>query len=158
MFIEPSLLSSISALFGALAGGSASLAAAVYTQRMQNRIQRLAAEVSKREAVYADFVMHASQLLLDAYVRDDLVLSGDEQRLVGYINRMRLFAPPEVLVGAEAVLRVILDILLKPRVELRQFAMDAASGGLASDPLLPFSLVCRADLDKVGCGSLRSRF
>lgn len=153
MHIDPSFLSPISALFGALAGGSASLVAAVYTQRVQNRLQRVAAEVAKREAVYADFVMHASQLLLDAYVHDDLVLNGDQQRLVGYINRMRLFAPQEVITGAEAVLNAILDILLKPRVELRQLAKDAISRGISSDPLLPFSSVCRADLDRVGRGS-----
>jgi hypothetical protein len=149
MHIEPSLISPISALFGALAGGSASLAAAVYTQRVQNRLQRVAAEVAKREAVYADFVMQASQLLLDAYVRDEIALNGDEQRLVGLINRMRLFAPQEVIAGAETVLKAIVDILLKPRVELRQLAMDAVSQGITSDPLLPFSSVCRFDLDKV---------
>ena len=149
MHIDPSFLSPLSALFGALAGGSASLTGAVYTQRVQNRLQRAAAEVAKRELVYADFVMNASQLLLDAYLRDDLALNGDQQRLVGLINRMRLFAPAEVIAGAEAVLKAIVDILLKPRVELRQLAIDAVSNGLMSDPLLPFSSVCRLDLDKV---------
>jgi hypothetical protein len=149
MHIDPSFLSPITALFGALAGGSASLAGAVYTQRVQNRLQRAAAEVAKREMVYADFVMSASQLLLDAYLRDDIALSGDEQRLVGLINRMRLFAPAEVIAGAEAVLKAIVGILLKPRIELRQLAMDAVSDGLISDPLLPFSSVCRLDLDRV---------
>jgi len=149
MFIEPSLLGPVSAMLGALAGGSASLAAAVYTQRVQNRLQRVAAEVAKREEVYADFVMHASELLLEAYVRDEIAMNGDEQRLVGLINRMRLFASPEVITGAETVLKAIVDILLKPRVELRQLATEALSQGIASDPLLPFSSVCRRDLDSV---------
>ena len=149
MHVDPSFLSPLSALLGALAGGSASLAAAVYTQRVQNRLQRVAAEIARRESVYADFVMHASQLLLDAYLRDDIALNGDEQRLVGLINRMRLFASSEVIAGAEAVLKAIVGILLKPRVELRQLAMDAVSKGLTSDPLLPFSSICRLDLDKV---------
>jgi len=149
MNIDPSFLSPLSALFGALAGGSASLTGAVYTQRVQNRLQRVAAEVTKRELVYADFVMNASQLLLDAYLRDEIALNGTEQRLVGLINRMRLFAPAEVIAGAETVLKAIVGILLKPRVELRQLAIDAVSNGLMSDPLLPFSSVCRLDLDKV---------
>jgi hypothetical protein len=54
-----------------------------------------------------------------------------------------------VISGAEAVLKAIVGILLKPRVELRQLAMDAVSKGLTSDPLLPFSSICRIDLDKV---------
>ena len=130
-------------------GGGASLVAAIYTQRFQNRLQRVAAEVTKREAVYADFVMNASHLLLSAHVRDDIALGGEEQHLVGLINRMRLFAPNEVLDSAEAVLRAIVNVMLRPRVELRQLAIEALTEGSRPDPVLPFSLVCREDLDNV---------
>ena len=60
-----------SALLGALIGGGASLSAAIYTQRSHDRIERVAAEVAKREAVYADFVMSASNMLLHAFTHDD---------------------------------------------------------------------------------------
>ncbi len=149
MFIEPALLSPISALLGALIGGGASLIAAVYTQQTQNRLQRVAGEVAKREAVYADFVMSASNLLLNAYVHDDIALGGDEQHLIGLINRMRLFATPEVVDGAEAVLRSILKISLEPSIELRRLAKDALSKSMEPDPLQSFSQICRADLDSV---------
>ena len=112
MHIDPALLSPVSALMGALIGGSTTLVAAVYTQRHQDRLQRVASETAKRETVYADFVMSASSLLLNAYTREEILLSGDEQRLIGLINRMRLFAPPDVVEGAEAALRGILEILL----------------------------------------------
>jgi hypothetical protein len=147
--IDPALLSSVSALLGALVGGGATLLGAIYTQRSQDRIQRAASEIAKREAVYADFVMSASSLLLTAYTHDDVALGGDEQRLIGLINRMRLFAPPDVVSGAEAVLRAIVDILLKPSIELRQLAKEALSKSLDPDPLLTFSSICRADLDNV---------
>ena len=149
MYIDPALLSPISALFGALVGGTATLLAAIYTQRCQNRLQRIAKEVAKREAVYADFVMSASNMLLNAYTHDDIALGGDEQRLIGLLNRMRLFAASDVVRAAEAVLRAILEILLKPRIELRQLATKALSEDLDPDPLQQFSLVCRADLDNV---------
>jgi hypothetical protein len=103
--------------------------------------------VAKRETVYADFVLHASNLLLHAYTHDQIELTGDEQRLIGLINRMRFFAPAKVVATAEAVLRAILKISLQPSVELRQLATDALSKRLDPDPLLEFSLVCRADLD-----------
>jgi hypothetical protein len=149
MNIDPALLSPVSALFGALIGGGTSLIAAIYTQRGQGRLQRVACEVAKRETVYADFVMYASNLLLRAYTRDELELSGDEQRLIGLINRMRFFAPSNVVAAAEAALRAIIEISLKPGVELRQLATEALSKSLDPDPLLEFSLVCRADLDSV---------
>jgi hypothetical protein len=149
LYIDPSILSSASALLGAIVGGGASLVGAIYTQRCQNRLQRVAREVAKRETVYADFVMQASNLLLNAYTRDEIVLGGEEARLIGLINRMRLFAPPEVVDGAEKVLRVIVEILLKPSIELRQLAKEALSRSLDPDPLLAFSSTCRADLDNV---------
>src|SRR6201993_1881894 len=149
MYIDPALLSPISALFGALIGGGATLLGAMYTQRSQDRLQRVASEIAKREAVYAEFVMSASNLLLNAYTHDEISLGGDEQRLIGLINRMRLFAPTDVVDGAEAVLRAIVEILLKPSIELRQLAKEALSKSFDPDPLLAFSSICRADLDNV---------
>ena len=91
--------------------------------------------------------MSASHLFLSAYTRDDIALNGDEQRLIGLINRMRLFASEEVLASAEAVFQAIVNIYLKPRVELRQLAIKSLTEGPPVDPLLPFSQVCRSDLD-----------
>ncbi len=65
MHLDPPVLSAISALVGALIGGCASLIAAVYTQRNQDGLQRVAREATKRETVYADFIMNASKLLPD---------------------------------------------------------------------------------------------
>jgi hypothetical protein len=149
MTIDPTLLSPISALLGATVGGAASLLGAIYTQRRQGRIQRIASEVAKRESVYAEFIMSASNFLLKAHTRDEIELGGDEQRMIGFRNRMRLFAPASVVDGAEAVLRAIVEISLKPSVELRQLAKEALSNHLDPDPLLAFSTLCRADLDDV---------
>jgi hypothetical protein len=150
LYIDPNLLSPVSALLGALVGGAASLVAAIYTQRCQDRLQRIAGEVAKRESVYADFMMSASNLLLNAYSHDEIALGGDEQHLIGLINRMRLFAPADVVGTAEAVLRAIVEISLKPSIKLRQLAHEALSKRLDPDPLMAFSSICRADLDNVG--------
>ena len=61
---------------------------------------------------------------------------------------MRLFAPPDVVEGAEAALRSIVGIMLKPRIELRHLAKQALSNSI-EDPLLAFSSICRADLDSL---------
>jgi hypothetical protein len=147
MSIDLGILSPVAGLLGGLLGGGGSLIAAIYKQRGIKRLQHVAGEVAKRETVYADFVLHASNLLLHAYTHDQIELTGDEQRLIGLINRMRFFAPAKVVATAEAVLRAILKISLQPSVELRQLATDALSKRLDPDPLLEFSLVCRADLD-----------
>jgi hypothetical protein len=147
MQIDPAIVSALSALVGALIGGGASVTAAIYTQRYQDRLQRVAREATKREAVYADFIMHASKLLLDAQVHEGITLNGDEQYLVGLANRMRLFAPPKVIDEAETVIRMLIEISLRPSVDLRKLAMEELAKTPDADLLLPFSLACRADLD-----------
>jgi hypothetical protein len=62
---------------------------------------------------------------------------------------MRFFAPANVIATAEAVLRAIIEISLKPSMELRQLATEALTKSLDPDPLLKFSRVCRADLDSL---------
>lgn len=79
--------------------------------------------------------MNASNSLLHAYVHDEIVLRGDEHRLLGLINQMRLFAPPDVVGTAEAVMRAIIEISLKPSAGLRQLATEALSKNPDPDPL-----------------------
>ena len=43
---------------------------------------------------------------------------------------MRIFAPVNVVRGAEAVLRAIVEIALKPSIELRELAKQALSRAL----------------------------
>jgi hypothetical protein len=74
--------------------------------------------------------------------------------LIGLINRMRLFASPEVVSAAEAVLRSIVEIYLEPSIELRRLAKEALSKNLDPDPLKTFSRVCRADLDSTSAATM----
>jgi hypothetical protein len=148
MSIDLAVLSPVSGLLGGLLGAGGTLIAAIYQQRGRKRLQRVAGEVAKRETVYADFVILASNLLLHAYTHDEIELTGDEQRLMGLINRMRFFASPKVVATAETVLRAIVEIALKPSIEVRQLATQALSERL-DDPLREFSLICKTDLDSV---------
>jgi hypothetical protein len=128
MYIDPDSPVPGFSAYGALIGGSTSLVVAVYTQRHQDRLQRVAGDVAKRETIYADFVMSASNFLQNAYTHDEIALGGDEQRLVGLMNRMRLFAPPDVVDGAEMVLKDIEEALLE---EVKD-TMDAFRNGSGS--------------------------
>jgi hypothetical protein len=53
--------------------------------------------------------MNASNMLLNAFISDEISLGGDEQRLIGLIKRMTLFAPPDLV-----RLRANVEIALKP--------------------------------------------
>ena len=149
MTVEPALLTSTAALAGAFIGGGASLAAAVYTQWHQDRLQRAAREAAKREAVYADFMMIASKVLVRAYLNERLTWTADEQHLIGLINRMRLFAPGQVIDEADEVIRTLIEISSQPRVDLHELARASLTDRTAPDLLLNFSLASLSDLENV---------
>lgn len=151
MAIDPALLSSGAGLIGILIGGGASLAVAMFTQRNQDRLQRITQEITKRETLYAEFMMRASNVLIEAYVHDpdEVELTEDGERLIGIVNRMRLFAPPDVVAEAEASVRAIIEISLRPRVGLGDLAREALSKPPDPDRLLRFGEMCRTDLDNV---------
>jgi hypothetical protein len=115
----------------------------------RDRLQRIARETTKREAVYADFIMTASKLHLHAYVSDGLRLDSDEHHLIGLANRMRMFAPRTVIDEAEAMIRGIVELSLKPGKDVAKLTVEEVAKNRDSDPLLPFSLASRSDLDNV---------
>ncbi len=149
MAIDPAIISSTSALLGAVAGGGASLAAAVYTQRYQDRLQRTARESTKRETIYAEFIMTASTALLNAYGEDGLTFGQDKQQLIGVLQRMRLFAPPAVVVEAEKVLNAVVEIAFQPVLDFRGLTAADLAKRRESNVLEGFSTVCRSDLDSL---------
>ena len=55
-----------------------------------DRLQRVASEVAKRETVYADFVMSASNLLLNAYTKDEIA-SGAYELALNYSKERKAF-------------------------------------------------------------------
>jgi len=137
----------MSALLGALAGGGASLAAAIYTQRYQDRLQRIARETNKRETVYADFIMVASTAIIKAYFEDGLTLDKEKHQLFGMLQRIKLFAPASVVAEADKVVRTLIEIALQPKIEISDVVKLAQSN--QPDFLASFSKVSRADLDSL---------
>jgi hypothetical protein len=62
---------------------------------------------------------------------------------------MRLFTPQNVIDAAEHVIAGIVEISLKPSVDLRKLIAAQLSKDRQHDLVLPFSLACRADLDEL---------
>lgn len=149
MVAEPVLLHSTSALMGAMIVGGASLAAAIYSQWYQGRLQTMSREANKREAIYGEFIMSASKAVVKASISDSLSWTRDEQHLIGLINRMRLFAPPAVIMEAEAVIRTLVAIALEPKRDLNELAKTTLTDRSVPDLLLRFSLASQADLKSI---------
>ena len=126
-----------------LIGGSATVATAWVTQRALNKRELIRIEISKREALYGDFIGECGRLLVDALTH---TLERPENLVPCYalINRIRLCASPAVLDEAERLLRRITDQYFSKNLSLEDVREMLRSND--ADPLHAFGEACRAEL------------
>ena len=65
--MDTTIVTAMAGVFGSLVGGSATVATAWVTQRTQSKRELIRAEISKREALYGEFIGECAKLLLDAF-------------------------------------------------------------------------------------------
>jgi hypothetical protein len=135
-------LSALSALAGSALGGMASIVTTWLNQHSQDRSQRHAQSVARRERLYGDFIDEASALRVDALTHDRVDPSKFVQ-IYATVGKIRLFASSDVVSKADKVMRDIGEIYYLPK---RDYAnRDAALTG-ELNVLQAFSEACRDDL------------
>ena len=142
--MDPSIVSGLSAVFGSLVGGGASIASAWVAQRAQNQREAVHAEIRKRELVYAEFISECSKLAIDAL---DHTLDSPAAliQVYGLLNRIRLTSSDSVVKAAENSIEAIVKQYFQPNIsiaDLRATVMASAQ----TDPLQAFSEACRYEL------------
>lgn len=142
--MEPAYLSALSALAGSATGAVASLATTWLTQHSQTQAQQRSQRQMKRETLYGDFIDETARLFANA-IATDLTNAADLVHIVGLLNRLRLFAPDEVVRDAEAILVTIVSIYEGPSVSAAR-GIELARTEF-SEPLRRFAEHCRRDLD-----------
>jgi len=142
--LDPSIVSGLSAVLGALVGGGASIVTAWFTQRAQSQREAVHAEVRKRELVYTEFISECSKLAIDAL---DHTLDSPTGliQVYGLLNRIRLTSSDSVVNAAEKSIQEILERYFQPNISIADLrAMVVASH--QADPLKGFSEACRHEL------------
>jgi Uncharacterized protein conserved in bacteria (DUF2219) len=135
-------LSALSALAGSALGGMASIVTSWLNQHSQDRSQRHAQSIARRERLYGDFVDEASALVVDALIHDQMDPSKFVQ-IYATVGKLRLFASCDVVSKAEKVMRDVREIYYLPK---RDYAnRDTALNG-ELNLLQAFSEACRDDL------------
>jgi hypothetical protein len=142
--MDANILSGMAGVFGSLVGGSATVAMAWITQRTLNRRELLAAETSKRESLYGEFINECSARALDSF---ENTLDKSERLLSIYalLNRIRICASDAVLHEAEEALASITEQYFSPNLSLEQMRA-LVRDGTKTDPLRGFAEACRAEL------------
>jgi len=147
--MDSSIVTALAALLGSLIGGFTSFATTWLSQRQSSKTQWLRDEMSKREALYTDFIDEAAQRLADA-VENNINDRAQIVRFYALFSRIRLVGSTEVALSAEKVMDFTIKQYNAPNVTLRDiFAPDAPDGG---DPLVDFGAACRVELESMKRG------
>ncbi len=147
--MEPAIVGALAGVFGSLVGGSASVATAWISQKTQSKREMVRAEINNREALYGEFIVECSKLLVDSLAH---ALDKPEKVLSAYemVNRIRLSASSAVVAESERVLRRITEQYFSPNLSVEEMRARVQSGD--PDPLKSFSEVCRVELKSMRAG------
>jgi hypothetical protein len=140
--MDNAYMSAIAALVGSTIGALASLATTWRTQHSQERAQRIAQAMTRREHLYGEFIEEASKLFTDALTHQ-LEEPSKFVRLYALVGNLRLSASANVIVKAEEVMREIVETYNLPNMDFRNLEDRQEYD---TDVLRAFSEACREDL------------
>ncbi len=135
-------MSAIAALAGSAIGAFASFATTWLTPHSQERAQRFAQAMTRREHLYGEFIEEASKLFTDAVTHQ---LEGPSKfvRLFALVGNLRLCGSANVIAKAEEVMRQIVETYNLPNMDFRNLEDRQEYD---TDVLRAFSEACREDL------------
>ena len=136
-------VSALSALAGSVIGGLISGVATWLSQRTQARAAELTREFSRRDDLYADFIIAASKAYGEALVSNQPQVQ-DLVALYGMISRMRVVSSPRIVASAEKIMGTTIDTYFAPNVAIRDLH-ELIKSGKQMDPLKDFSEAAREE-------------
>lgn len=141
--MEPTYITALAGLAGAMVGGLTSLVTAWVLQRWQLREHKLEALRREREKIFLEFIDEASRLYGDAlsHEKDDVC---DLVRLYALLAHLQLISSEAIVKAATSTIGSITQLYLAPNRTMREMADFAAGGGF--EPVRRFSELCRAEL------------
>ena len=141
--MDTAYISAFAALGGSAVGALTSLATTWLTLNSQERANRAAREMTRRENLYGQFIEEATKLFTDALMNE----WEDAKKFIGLYalaSKLRLFASPEVLGKSEQVMMHIIEIYEDPKKDF-QWAISSRDPR-NMDILRAFSEACRREL------------
>jgi hypothetical protein len=142
--MDVAYISALSALAGSVIGGLTSGITTLMNQRAQARAGQFAHEMSRREELYKDFILAASNAYGNAMVSNEPQIQ-ELVTLYAMISRMRVLSRPRTVACADKLMRATIDTYFAPNKTIRELH-DLMKSGSGIDPLRDFSEAAREEL------------
>jgi hypothetical protein len=147
--MDSTFITAVAAACGSLVGGAATIVTTWITQRTQRVHAEREEKLRNRNALYGEFITEASRLAVEA-LSHSLERPDTFVNLYGISGRIRLVAADPVLAAAEACIRQIVDLYLRPNMTVEQIRLAFERDRL--DPIKDFSVACRKELLEIAGG------
>jgi hypothetical protein len=141
--MDSTFITAVAAASGSLVGAAATSLTTWITHRRQMGHAEREEKRRNLEVLYGEFITEASRLTMEALCHS-LERPDTFVRLYGITGRIRLVATNPVLAAAEACSRQIIDLYVKPNMNVEQIRRAFECDGL--DPIKDFSIACRKEL------------
>ena len=129
-------VSALAALAGSVIGGLISGITTWLSQRSQARAGELIREMSRRDELYADFIVAASKAYGEALVSNQPQVQG-LVALYAMISRMRVMSSPRIVVNAEKIMSTTIETYFAPNITIprspridKEWRADGSAEGL----------------------------
>lgn len=142
--MDSSLITGMAAVFGSIAGASASIATTWISERNRRLRERAQAELRRRETLYGEFITESARLTADA-LNHSLERPETLSNVYAILCRIRLVATAAVVKAAEQSCRYVVDIYSEPNLTIEQIYDRLRQ---SKHPLSEFAIACRAELDQ----------
>ena len=147
--MDSTFIMAVAAACGSLVGGAATIVTTWITQRAQRAHAEREEKMRNRNALYGEFITEASRLAVEA-LSHSLERPDSFVKLYGISGRIRLVAADPVLAAAEACIRQIVGLYLRPNMTVEQIRLAFERDRL--DPIKDFSVACRKELLEIAGG------
>ena len=144
--MDSTLTSVLAALSGSVIGASTPVLSNFVLQRSVAQRELTNRELAQREELYSEFVRQGTQCYANA-LSQSLDSLHEIVAMYALVNRIRLFASPNVLDAAEAFVKKLVAKYGEKNMTIDQIKMVALEQH--ADPLNDFALKCRLELHEV---------
>jgi hypothetical protein len=142
--MDVAYISALSALAGSVIGGMTSGITTWLNQRSQLRSNQIAHDISRREELYKEFILAASNAYGEAVMTNEPHIP-DIIALYAMVSRMRAFSLPRTVTRAEQVMLTTIETYALPNKSIPELS-ELMKDGTGVDPLKDFAESVRAEL------------
>ena len=144
--MDSTLTSVLAALSGSVIGASTPVLSNFVIQRSATQREMTNREIAQREELYSEFIRQGTACYAKA-LSQNLENIDEIVAMYALVNRIRLFASPNVLEAAEAFVKKLVATYGEKNMTIEQIKSVALEQH--ADPLNDFALKCRSELHEV---------